>query len=98
MERSRDCLGDRSLLPFIVLICWTMFKSIGLYPRVDYGLGKKNAQNGTVRNSDGASAHTGCRGPGLRGTYSRDTSIESGAGPSPSSIARNGHHPDNKRL
>ncbi len=22
MERSRDCLGERRLLPFIVLICW----------------------------------------------------------------------------
>src|SRR6266487_1686912 len=75
-----------------------MFKSIGLYPRVDYGLGKKNAQNGTVRNSNGASAHIGCRGPGIRGTSSWNTSGTYMAGPSPYPIARNGHLSDNKRV
>src|SRR5438445_5499381 len=94
-ERAHDCSSDIELFPSMFWFIRTVFKSVGLYPSVDYCLGKKNAQNGTVRNSDGASTGTRYRGPSLRSTSNRNTSIASRPGPSSGTTARNGHDPDN---
>src|SRR6266581_1990099 len=97
-ERAHDCSSDIELFPSLFWFIRTVFKSVGLYPRVDYCLGRKNAKNGTVRINDGASAHPGYRSPSLRSTPNRNTSIASRTGPSTIATARDGHDPDNKRV
>src|SRR6266567_8602745 len=95
-ERAHDYSSDIRLFPSMFWFIRTVFKSIGLYPRVGYCRGKKNAKNGTVRNSDGSSTRTCDCSPSLRSTSNRNTSIPSRSGPSSGTTARNGHDPDNK--
>ena len=95
-ERAHDYSSDIRLFPSMFWFIRTVFKSIGLYPRIGYCRGKKNAKNGTVRNSDGASTRTCDCSPGLRSTSNRSTSIASNTRPSARTTARNRHDPDNK--